>query len=378
MYKIINRKKLIATALADCVGRAVTAPSRLLSRPGPIYPGDIRSILVIRTAYIGDVVMTIPLLKPLRERYPYARITFLTSRGGAQVLSTNPYVDEVVAYDPFWFYKTSVGEYIAFMRSFRGRAFDLVIEARADIRDILFLVAPLRARFKVSYNVGGGGYLLTHVVPYPGLKHKVQYHLDIARYLGAEVGEPVWDLYLTDEERARAGGVLGVRGGVSGEFIAVHPGTRLPLKRWRADRYAALYDALADRYGLPIVMLGAENEEPIAEILGLMSNRPVTLAGKLSLREVGAVLARARVFVCNDSAPMHIAAALGVPTAAFFGPSKSIETGPWGARHRTIEKEFPCRYRCDENTCLFERHHACMEDIGVDDALAVVATAMGE
>ncbi len=369
MYKIINRKKLVATAVADSIGRVLFGLPRLLRRTGRIVPEDVRDILVIRTAYIGDVVMTLPILKPLRELYPRARIAFLTASGAVDVLKGNPFVDEVIAYDPFWFYPSPASSWPEFINRMRRRKFDLVIETRADIREILLLAWPLKATYRVSYDVGGGGYLLTHRVPYPGLRHKVEYHLDLVRYLGYRGNDLEWGIYLSPEERQRVREIM-ERKGTGQTFIAVHPGGRLALKRWPPGRFAAVCGELTEKYGMPAVVFGAENERPIVEeMISAMKRRPIVLAGEVSLREMAGILSHAAIFLCNDSGPMHIAAAMKTPTVAVFGPSKSVETGPFGGEHRVVEKAFPCRPACDESSCRFERYNACMEDVSPDDVL---------
>jgi predicted lipopolysaccharide heptosyltransferase III len=367
MYKIINKKKLVATAVADGIGHVLFSWQRLFRTRGAIRSEAIKNILVIRTAYIGDVVMTLPILKPLKELFPSARISFLTAMGAAEVLRSNPFVDEVIAHDPFWFYPSSIRTYREFIQQMRTRTFDLVIEARADIRDILLLAWRFRARYRLSYDVGGGGYLLTHVVPYPGLKHKVEYHLDLVRYLGYRGNGLEWGVYLSNEEQHRVSAIMAEQG-IGQPFIAVHPGSRLLLKRWPVQRYGALCDGLMEKYGMPVVVFGAASEKAlVAEMASCMKRNPVTLAGALSLREMAGMLARAALFICNDSAPMHLAAAMKTPTVAIFGPSKSVETRPYGEGHRVVEKEFPCRSACDENSCHYERYNACMEDLTVDD-----------
>ncbi len=372
-YKIVNRRKRYATMLADAVGRVLYLPKTIASRRSEIDPELVRRILIIRTAYIGDVMMTVPMLHPLRQRFPSAHISFLTSGGAVPLLRNNPDLDEIIVYDPFWFHKGAVkSDYLHFLKTIRQRQFDLVIEARADIREILMLVRPLRARFKVSYGVGGGAYMLTHVVPYPGVKHKVEYHLDICRYLGCPVEGVVWDVHLSADEREGVGRIL-AENGIQGPFVAVHPGSRLALKRWLKQRYAALFDRIVEDFEVSVVVLGAASETALVdEIIARMSNVPVNLSGKLSLRSMAGVLARARAFVCNDSAPMHVAAAVGTPTVALFGPSKSLETAPFGAGHRVVECAMPCRDTCDEGVCLHEDRHACMRGITVDQVLLAI------
>lgn len=367
-YKIVNRNKRWATGLADLIGATVFLPARLRRAP-PIRPEAVRRILVIRTAYIGDVVMTLPLLKPLKDRFPDARITFLTAPAAAELLAHNPFLDEVLTYAPFWFYRGSPRAYVDFVRRLRQETFDLVVETRADIRDIVLLAWPAKSPRRVSYGVGGGAYALTHVVPYPGLKHKVEYHLDLARYLGCPTDPLEWGIYLTAAERACTDARLAGLG-VRPPFLCAHPGSRLALKRWLPERYAAAFDRLMHETRLPLLLCGTEAERSLTDDIRRRMTQPaISLVGALTLREFAGLVARAALFVCNDSGPMHVAAAMQTPTVALFGPSKSVETAPYGPRHRVVEKAFPCRPACDESTCHFHRFHACMHDIEVDDVV---------
>lgn len=365
MYKIVNRRKYLLTATADAVLRAACWPRRFGRPSPPVVPDRVTSILIIRTAYVGDVVMTLPLLKPLRDRFPAAKISFLTSQGAAPLLRNHPLVDEILTYDPFWFYPDSpLRAYLRWLRDIRPRTFDLVIEARADLREILMLVWPLRARCKVSYAVGGGSSALTHVVPYPGLKHKVEYHLDLVRFLGCPVGvAPRAEIHLTATERQRVDSLLAERG-LGGGFIALHPGSRLPLKKWLAAGWAEVGSSLGEETGLPLVLLGvAADEAEVSQIAGLLRLPAVSLVGQLGLRELAGVLARARLLICHDSGPMHIAAAMRTPVVAIFGPSKSSETAPYGTAHRVVEVACDCRPACDEARCRNTSGHVCMQGI---------------
>ncbi len=377
-YKIINKKKLYATALADLIGNIIFFPKTLFRKNDEISPDGIKSILVIRTAYIGDAIMTLPLLRPLRKRFGSAKISFLTSTGAADLIANNPYIDEVIAYDPFWFYKSEKRAYLAFIINMRKRRFDLVIEARGDIRELLSVLWPLKARHKVSYRVGGGGYFLTHTVPYQGLKHKVEYHLDIARHLGCSAEDAEWGIYLTEDEKKGIRDLIN-SAGIRKPFVCVHPGARLPLKIWMPERYALLCDNIIKRYNLPVVLLGASGEiKAIDDIIRHMENKPISLAGRLSLRELAGVITESSLLICNDSSPMHIAASMKTPVVAIFGPSKSRETAPYGNVNRVVEKDFSCRYSCDENTCRHKNFHSCMREVSVDDVSNAVEDIIRE
>ncbi|MBI5492871.1 MAG: putative lipopolysaccharide heptosyltransferase III [Deltaproteobacteria bacterium] len=371
-YKIINRKKRAVTRALDILGYLLSAPFRLFGKKGGI--SGVSEILVIRTAYIGDVIMTLPVLKPLKDLYPGARITFLTAEKAKDVLAGNPYVDEVLAYDAFWFYPApraaAIRRYLGFLKELRKVRYDLVIEARADIRDIALLARMAKARHRVSYNVGGGGYLLTHVVPYRELKHKVEYHLDIVRFLGAKDPGLHWGIHLNEGEEKRALELLRRKGARLDNLVAIHPGSRKELKCWSYRGFAEVADRLMDEHGAAVVFTGSPDEAPLVDrVMGAMRNRPVSLAGQTGLREMAAIIKRCRLFVCNDTSPLHIAAAAGTPTVAIFGPSKSMETGPYGGMHRVVEKDFACRYSCDEDVCLSEAHNECMDAIKADDVM---------
>ena len=375
-YKIINKKKLIATILFDIVGFVFFQPLKIFKKKGGIEQ-DIKEILIIRTAYVGDIIMTLPVLKPLKEKFPQARISFIVSEEGAELLQGNPHIDRIFRFNPFWFYKTSIKAYLLFLLKIRKERFDLVIEARGDIRDLLFIVFPVKSKFKLSYGFGGGRYFLSHVVPFTGIKHRIEYHLDLVRYLGCNTEDIEWDVYLTKEEEK---GIIGImqKYKIEKPFLSVHPGARVPLKMWMIERYAELYDTIMREYRLPLVVLGSGEEKAIVDkIIAKMKNRPINLVGMISLREVAGILKESALFICNDSAPMHIAAAMGTPTVAVFGPSKSIETGPYKNKSRIVEKDFPCRFTCDENVCKHTVFHGCMKAITPDDVYSAVKELIG-
>ncbi|MDU9049042.1 MAG: glycosyltransferase family 9 protein [Candidatus Electrothrix sp. Rat3] len=374
MYKIINRKKRIATIIADIFGNLLFFPLRLIRKQEAITPERVKTICIIRTAYIGDVIMTLPILPALHEKYPEATITFLTSTASAAVLQHNKYIDKILTFNPFWFYSGGIRDWLVFIRKLRSLRFDLLIETRADIRELALLAFWIPARFKVSYDVGGGGYLLTHRVPYPGLCHKVDYHLHLARYLGCPTEGGEAELFLTAEEEQDIVSILQAQG-ITGPFIAVHPGSRLILKRWFPERFAQVCENLFQQYNLPVVLVGGADEsiltKDIQATLQEQQCQAVSLAGKLNIRQLAALLGRAALFLCNDSAPMHIAAAMKTPTIAIFGPSKSVETAPYSPVGQVVEKDFSCRVTCDESRCCSPEHgseyHACLQEITVQD-----------
>ncbi len=363
------------------MGYAAFAPFKLLGLSGRhINPGDIREILVVRTAYIGDVVMTLPVLGPIKNTFPNARLTFLACSAARDMLAANPHIDSVIAYDAFWFYKKSgLARYLRLVNELRRKRFDLVVEARGDIRDI-FLIAYLSgARHRISYGVGGGGFLLTDIVPFERIRHRVDYHMDIARRLGAAPGALDWGVMPGKTHFSNAEALLSLNNpNAGGPVVGIHAGGRKELKRWGKERYAALAGELVSRRNARVFFTGATEDYPLIDgIIKGAGRGAVNLAGKTDLLTLSALLKRLDVFITNDSSVLHLASAVKCPCVAVFGPSKSNETGPYAnPTSRVVEKDFPCRETCDEDLCLHGVHNECMSAISVDDVLNAVDYAL--
>jgi len=379
-YKIVNRHKLFFIRIFDYIGLIIFRYiSRFLHRPGSqkdFRDRKIQKILLIRLVYLGDIILSIAVLKPLRKHFPDAKIVFLTSPPAGDLLEGNPYLDEVMSLKPFWFYPREglhgIKQYLKLLKTIRRERFDLAIDLRGDMRNILFLLHPSLARDKVSYGITGGGYLLTKDVTYSGRKHKIEFHLDLVRALGIDIRET--DMWLPDcsGDANRIERLL-TREGINKEdfLIAVHPGGRLPLKRWLPERYAQLADLAAEKYGAKIVITGDSGDlETGRAVISQMEFGAVSLVGEITLKEFVCILRRCRLVICNDSAPFHIALAVNTPAVGIFGPSDSRETGAWGDRQRGVEKDVPCRTTCDEHRCRNKNYHECMKKIQVEDVFA--------
>jgi ADP-heptose:LPS heptosyltransferase len=325
-YKIINRKKRIAVKTIDFflrplfyIREKITGQHHSILAPAD-FP-KIKKILILRTAYIGDVVMTLPVLNPLRTAFPNAELSFLTSHSAAPILANHPAVDKVIPYDAFWFYsqpkKIAYKKYLEIIKQLQQEQFDLVIDFRGDIRDIFFLAYRSQAKYRISYGSGGGAYWLTQVVPLREIKHRVQFHLDILRELNIPVKEDIPKIYLTETEKQNALTKLNSLGINPNQdvIIGIHPGARMPLKRWEPSRYAELINRISQS-NLGKIVLFASPELSIADF-----EKTVIPIANLTLRELAVVLSYCRVLICNDSAPMHIAAAVGTKCLAIFGPS---------------------------------------------------------
>ena len=331
------------------------------------------SLLVRATNWLGDAVMTTPALAAVREGFPDARIVLLARPLVAELFRHHPDVDEVMVFELPGRHEGALGR-LRLAGEVRRRRFDgaLLLQNAFDAALIVFLG---RIPERAGYPTDGRRLLLTLPVPLPpGIleRHEVEYYLCLLDGLGIPRPVPAaLKLAVTEEEReamATRLASLGIERGAS--IVTINPGaTYGSAKRWYPDRFAAVADTLSGEWGAGVVVVGSAAEAPLAgEIETAMRNPPVNLAGKTTVRELMALLSLSSFLVTNDSGPMHIGAALGVPLVAIFGPTDWRRTSPWSGRAKIVRVEIdcsPCRLRvCD-------RGHECM--LGVTPEMVVDA-----
>ncbi|MFW6113199.1 MAG: lipopolysaccharide heptosyltransferase II [Thermodesulfobacteriota bacterium] len=318
-------------------------------------------ILIVKLSSLGDVVHALPTLEALRSLYPQGYITWLVEEPHAPVLAGHPALDEVW---PMPRLRPGNGRFLPDLRDsfklarrLREQPFDLVIDLQGLLKSALWVVLS-RSPGKLGYDrTRELSYLaLTErLAPYNPEAHAVWRYLNIARSLGAPAEPP----------RFRLGLPLPVDvshllpSEMSQPLAVVHPGARWPTKLWPAARWACLADWLARDKNFRVVITGSPGDCGLAEkMVALTETRPLNLAGRTTLPELAALLKKAEVAVTTDTGPMHLAAALGTPVAALFGPTAPWRTGPFGEGHEVVRLELDCspcfQRRCPEPRCLLE------------------------
>jgi heptosyltransferase-2 len=322
--------------------------------------------------WIGDAVMATPALGAIRNTFPDAPIAIVANPLVAELFVSHPGCDQVIRFSKHAAHR-GVGGFWGFCRSLRRERFDLAILLQ-NAFEAAFMAALAGIPRRAGYRTDGRGLLLTDGVPAVDKKHglhHVDYYLQMLRQLGIDGGERRLQLALSDEERAGAAGRLG-----TGAWIAVNPGASYgAAKRWIPERFAAVADALAAETGAGIVLTGGPGEMEIGrDIERAMRVAPVNLIGQTSVRELMAVLAQCRLMVTNDSGPMHIAAAFGVPLVAIFGPTDHTTTSPLAENCRIVRSAADCA-PCMLRECPTDHH--CMTDVSADDVLAAARSLLG-
>jgi len=317
----------------------------------PIDLSQIKRVLVVRLDEIGDVVLTIPMLRELRRNLPNARITLLVKPLVHNLVEHCPYVDEVLTFD------VSRGPLLRHWRAWRQtrRGFDLAVLPRwdADRYHGAFVTRLSGARWRVGYSVNvskrkrqfNRGYdrLFTHTIFDVRPRHEVERNLDVVRFLGGTVRDDKLELWLDDQDQQRAKEFLPP----GQQPVAFGPGKGDLKRRWPAANFAELGRVLHT----PVVVVGGKGDPQLGEPF-------INAVGQLTLRQTAALLKHCRLFVGNDSGPKHLAAAMGVPVVEINahpidGSPLHLHSparfGPWGVPHQVLQPlraTPPCSSAC--------------------------------
>ncbi|HJR76231.1 MAG TPA: putative lipopolysaccharide heptosyltransferase III [Nitrospiraceae bacterium] len=324
------------------------------------------NILVIKLRHIGDVLLATPVLRTLKEAFPQARLTALVNRGTESVLRHHPDLDEILIAE-----KGTMAAQLRFLRKLRRKRFDCVVDLTDGDRSA-FMSLATRAKTRIGFNAEHRwrGLLYTHVVkPSPEDAHRIEYDLAAVRSLGLTSATARPTLYLSSDEELSAKQVLNelsAEDGRSSKLIIIQPGARYPLKVWPGERFAELADRLVRAVPCRILLGGDSGERSVAEAVRDRTQcRPTVIAGRLSLLEFGALLKQCDLFIGNDGGAMHMAAAVGTPVVALFGPTYPQRWGPRGAPSEILYKGLDCR-ACYHPVCIRGEQN-CMRLISVDE-----------
>jgi lipopolysaccharide heptosyltransferase II len=345
----------------------------------------IEKILVRGANWLGDTVMTLPALNLLRQSFPDARIEIISPPGTSELLDSTPYVDEVLVYKRK---ERGTAEFLAMQRRLRKAKFDIAIlfPNAFEAALIAFLASiPHRIGFATQYRTP----LLTNSIPPRAsgdLRHQVFDYIDLVNValkhfadqgLSPQVSfaPPMPVLKVAAAHRKTAIEFI-ERHQIfrsAGPIVAINPGaTNSRAKCWGETRYAGLADALSERFGAQILLIGSQSERELASrIESQVVKAPLAnFAGLTDIRTLIGILDASDVLIGNDTGPAHVSAALGRPTVTIFGPTNEFETAPLGPRTSIVRAEGIECERCMFRECPID--HRCMERLSVD---AVLATA---
>lgn len=342
---------------------------------------DQPRILIVKLSALGDVVHTWPAVRTLRRTHPGAFIAWAVEERFQELVAMNPDVDEVIPLATRRWRKhpglASLGEIRQVLGKIRRHRFDTVIDFNGLIKSGVVTGlsgAPVRVGFHRSQCREKLSSLATNRrLPRqePG-RHVVELNLALAGAAGAtaETGEPV-ALRVPADAEALIDEFFAAHPETGGKPIAaLHAGAGFSSKRWAPERFARLGDRLAEELGFAVLLTWGPGEKEQAEAVGGLMEQPHLLSPPTSLAGLAALFPRLNLLVCCDSGPLHLAAALGVPTVSIFGPTDPRRNGAYGPGHEAVFKILSCSF-CWKRTCPLGTGE-CMKQVDADEVFDTI------
>jgi len=340
-----------------------------------------RRILIIRTDRIGDVILSTPVIKSLRKKFPQAYIAMMVAPHAKDIVEGNPYLDEVIIYDKDSKHR-SWWRTFKFASRLNKKKFDLAMILHPTNRvHLLTYLAAIPQRIGYNRKLG---FLLTYRKKHlkqEGLKHEAEYNIDLLSEVGAtaDAGDLFMPMKQDSEQYVQE---LFRKEGLSptDKILAINPGASCPSKIWPAERFAQVAEKLAGIYNFKIIILSGSKEMCLANKIVLhygIKGKVINLAGKTSISQMASILKRCALFISNDSGPVHISSALGTPVISIFGrkqPGLSPQRwGPLGKLDKYLHKDVGC-IQCLAHNC--RKEFSCLKAISVEDVVSAAESIL--
>jgi ADP-heptose:LPS heptosyltransferase len=366
--EIYERRERALVAAADMALRVVAPAVRALRRRPGTPP---RRVLLLRLERIGDLLMSLEAIADVVSSLPAAAIDLVVGSWNEEVAKAIPGLHRIETLDAAWLARDGSGLGMVSLLSrapaWRGRSYDLALNFEPDVRSNLLAAASGAGR-TAGFSSGGGGPLLDIALTYDPRSHTT----DNGRRLAAAVLDVparrhAARLELSPEVSRRAQDLLGA---AASPLIGLHASGGREVKQWPAERFGEVAARLAQERGATIVLTGSDGDRALVararQAIG--QARTIDLSGRLDLMTLAAVLERLDVYITGDTGPMHLAAAVGTPVVAVFGPSDPVRYAPRDARHRIVRIDLPCspcnRIRLPPARCVGHTPD-CLEGIDV-------------
>ena len=294
-------------------------------------PEQIRRILIIRLAPLGETVLTTPVIRALRQHFRGAYIAYMVAPTREDLVSANPHLNEVITY------QSSVPKLI---RQLVQRKFDMAVVLQPTFRLVFhtFLARiPLRIGFETNF---GGKRLLHASVPNNTAQHETQRYLDVIRTIGIEITDDEPEVFVDDAGKKWCHDFLEEQKLNDGNsIIGLNPGAATSYRRWSADNFAAVGDMLRKAYHAHIIITAGPNEGELAQQVKKQMAYSPTIVTDITPMQLAAVLQRCALYISNDTGPMHLSTAVKTPTIALFGGSNPSQWGPHWKKHTVIARQ---------------------------------------
>ncbi len=337
-----------------------------------------QNILLVQTAFLGDLILTTPLIKAVKKKYSDSKLSVLVIPQTAELLKNNPYVDEVIIYDKRGTEK-SLNSFFQLVNRIKQSKFDLALVPHRSYRSS-FLVFLSKIPERIGFDKNQASFFLTKKITYQKNWHEIERNLSLIESDGLRIEEKYPELFPDKNNFARVENFLMENEIKSNDpLIAIAAGSTWATKRWLPQGFALVTDWLIEKEKIKVIFIGSVEEEKLAaEIRGLMQSKPVVACGKLSLLESAALLSKCKLLLANDTAPVHMAVAMRRPVVEIYGSTiPGFGFYPFGDGHVIIEKNLfcrPCGIHGHQKCPL--GHFKCMKEISPEEVFQAVVTKL--
>lgn len=345
------------------------------------------NILIVKLSAIGDVIHTLPALNAVRKKYPDAHITWLVEEATYSVIKGHKALDKIiVSRRKTWlkgfagrFCLKNIREACSFIKELRDTRYDLILDFQALLKSGV-LIGLARGRRKIGFDKGMDHqehsyiFLNERIKPVDMEVHALTRGMMLLESIGIHSREAVFNVPISDRDRDAADDLL-MQHGIKAPkaLVAINPMAKWETKLWDNLKFSSLAERLIKQANADVIFTGGmEDHEAIEYIISNMKTRAANLAGKTDLKTLAALYEKTSIVVSTDTGPMHLAAAIGTPVVALFGPTAPWRTGPFGPGHTIIKADLECspcfKRQCDTINC--------MKQITVDEVLDAVMSAI--
>ncbi len=327
-------------------------------------------ILLSRLKFIGDIVLTTPVIEAVREKYSGAEIHYLGDKFGVNLLRNNPGLDRIIPYN---FEAPSAIEQMRISLTLRKEKYDVAVDLFGNPRSAIAIYLS-GAKMRIGGNFGWRGKTYTHPMVIRERMTAVAFHLRYLRPLGIDESYRQPRIFITDSEAAEAKTYL-ASAGINGTrpVVGLHIGATWPAKVWPPDNFARLSDLLTEWYGADVVVTYGPKDTAYLAGFTTAARRNFKSIPPRELRNLAALISCCDAYVSNDAAPMHIAAAVGTPTVGIFGPGEPDIWFPYDRKlgHVALKKDIDC---CHRDFCKLtgDDHLRCMKLITPEEVYETV------
>lgn len=330
-----------------------------------------RNIIVIQTAFAGDVILTLPLVQVLKQVYPISNIDFVVIPQTMSLLINHPDIRDIIVYDKYGDH-SGISGIFHIVSKLKEKQYDVAIVPHRSLRSAL-ITSVARIPVRVGFNNSAGRWFFTHIVKYNSSVHEIERNLSLLSGLRVDYKKmELPRLYPSSYDRQKVDEILRVRGiGESTDFLTVAPGTVWATKRWLEERYSELIDRICSN-GLSVCLVGGNEDKDLCNriVQKVSADNVYSLAGEITFLQSAELIKRSRLLICNDSAPLHIASAVGTPVVVIFGATvPEFGFGPIGILNRVVQinglKCRPCSIHGGKKCPI--KTFDCMKRITVED-----------